>query len=160
MEYKNGIDWIPEEEIINIFYNILSQSTNLQTIEIDSLTKTTTFYKNQDIGDLRELEVRYECPIICLKLGQRVDDDFNNNSDELIIKAFVIIDSSVSADTKEIAELNSKNFQRLIKNIIFFENKYQGNLRIISMKGFLVNPYRNGERYEVTWRNFIEIEYR
>lgn len=160
MEYQNGIDWIPEEEIIDIFYNILSQSTNLQTIEIDSLIKTTNFHKNKDIGDLRELEVRYECPIICLKLGQRVDDDFNNNSSELIIKTFVIIDSSISADTKETAELNSKKLQRLIKNTLFFENKYQGNLRIISMKGFLVNPYRNGERYEVTWRNFIEIEYR
>lgn len=160
MEYENGIDWIPEKEIIDIIFTILSESTNLQIIEIDSLTKSTTFYKNQDIGDLRELDVKYECPILCVKLGQRVDDEFNNNSDELIIKAFVIIDSSISADTKELAENYSKIFQRKIKNILFFENKYQGNLRILGMKGFLVNPYRNGERFEVTWRNFIEIEYR
>jgi len=160
MDYENGINWIPEQEIVDSFFKILSESTNLQTIEINSLTKTTTFYKNQDIGDLRELDVKYECPILCVKLGQRVDDEFNNNSDELIIKTFVIIDSSISADTKELAENYSKIFQRKIKNVLFFENKYQGNLKLISIKSFLVNPYRNGERFEVTWRNFIEIEYR
>ena len=111
MTYSNGINWIPEKEIIDIIFKILSESSNLQTIEVDALTKTTNFYKNQDIGDLRELDVKYECPIICVKLGQRVDDDFNNNSDELIIKALVIIDSSISADIKASAELYSKTFK-------------------------------------------------
>ena len=41
MDYENGINWIPEQEIVDSFFKILSESTNLQTIEINSLTKTT-----------------------------------------------------------------------------------------------------------------------
>lgn len=156
--YTEGYEWFPEEELVNYFYNLFSNSELLKNRSINGVDRKTTFYKDQCIDDLQDFDVKYSCPALCVKFGPRVDDNLNQNSSQIDIDALILIDASISAPTKATAEKEALRFKRHIQNLIY-EHRYEGNLIIVGMKTFILNPNQNSENKEVTWRIFIEVKY-
>lgn len=156
--YAEGYDWFPEEEIIQYFYNLFSNSDIIKTRIINGVEKKTQFEKDQLLTDLQNLDVRYSCPFLGLKIGPRVDDALTDNSSQIDIDALVIVDTSISASTRVIAEKESLRFKRHLQTLIY-KNRYESNLIIIGVKSFILNPDQNSENKEITWRSFIEVKY-
>jgi|GEM_PF-6450828 len=152
----NDYNSFPNEDIVNRFHYILSNEPSLQTRVIGGITKPTTFIKDQDIGDLVVLEIALERPLICIKLGSRVDGKSTSNSNNLLIKGLIVVDSSITESTQQLAELASS---RLYTNIyqVLFNASHFGNLIISGWTGFQLNSMKSGELYEVSWRTFYAV---
>jgi len=161
MSVDLDFDWFPEEEIIDSFFNVYSSEPVLITRTIDGATKTTKFFKDELVGDLILKEVKAVPPFICLKIGEKVEDeiDLASSGNSVIITAWVIVDSVVAARTKLIAEKEAKRLMRNHKQLAY-NNYPDGNLIIIESHSFLMNNRKNNELHEVHWRTFFKVGYR
>lgn len=149
----------PEGEILNRFFGVLSNADILKTRDVSGLTKTTTFYYEETIESVKQTNPSYYPPIICVDLGDRIDDEVMQNSIQNPLRTWVVIDSSVAAGDLKTAKVASRRLQRNIKQVIL-NKKHFGNMIICSFKSFRVNPYQNNELSEVTWRTFVEVDYK
>ncbi len=158
---QTGFDWYPEEDIINYFYNLFSAHARLITRTIDDKPKTTKFIKDRLVGDLSKDEVKTLAPYLCIKIGQKVEDeaDLESSGDSVIITLWAVVDTVIAARTKLIAEKEGNRFTRNMKKVAYDENP-EANLIIVKSDSFLMNNDKNNDLHEVHWRTYFKVGYR
>jgi hypothetical protein len=159
LERAINYDYQPILDSIDFIYEKLNTNSELQSREIDSLTKTTSFFDYLTLGDLMKREMKYKSPVICVTIGQRIDETQDSRSSKRNIDSVIMIDSAIAAKTRRNAMRESIKFNENICQIID-SNKRNGRMLITVASRIIINPYLNHESLEeVAIRTIAEVKF-
>lgn len=153
-----NFDYQPILEGIDYLYQKLSNKAELQTRTIDNLTKTTYFYDYLTLGDLMKREEKYKAPVVCVTIGQRIDETQDKRSTYRTIDSVILIDSSIAAKTRRTAMRESIKFNEDIVKVVN-ANMVNGKMFLTVSSRIIINPFVNNESLEeVAIRTIVDVE--